>query len=532
MKIRWFVLLWILLIVPGVRAAQSESGQAAEGLHLPLPLSAYAEPEAQRETELGRQLSLWETLQVRAETDPFNVVATVVFILAIIHTFLCARFNHLAHYYEVVHRRKLKRLGMEYPPGREPVSLRATVFHFLGEVEAIFGIWLVPLFLLVVLAPHHGWGDAVAYIDSRNFTEAIFVVVIMLIAASRPVIYFATRGLRLLAVLGRGTPAAWWLSILTVAPLLGSFITEPAAMTIAAMLLGAQFYRLQPSTPLRYATLGLLFVNISVGGTLTHFAAPPVLMVATTWNWNLPYMLTHFGWRAVVGIFIATGVYFWIFRRELLALRFPKDDESGAEDDEKIPAWVIGVHLAFLAWTVVTLHHPAFFILGFLFFIAFARATGHFQDQLAMRGPVLVGFFLAALVIHGGLQGWWISVVLANLGEGAVFFASTILTAFNDNAAITYLASQVPAFSPEVMLDGVLKMREGADLAYAQAMEYAVVTGAVTGGGLTVIANAPNPAGQSLLMRYFGADGISPLGLLVAALFPTVVMGCCFMLLP
>ena len=113
-------------------------------------------------------------------------------------------------------------------------------------------------------------------------------------------------------------------------------------------------------------------------------------------------------------------------------------------------------------------------------------------------------------MVHGGLQGWWIEPVLKSLGELPLFVGATFLTAFNDNAAITYLATLVPGFT--------------------DALKYAVVTGAVTGGGLTVIANAPNPAGQNILQRFF-PDGVAPLGLALAAAVPTAIMGACFILL-
>lgn len=71
-------------------------------------------------------------------------------------------------------------------------------------------------------------------------------------------------------------------------------------------------------------TLGLLFVNISIGGTLTHFADPPVLMVASVWGWNMSYLFTHFGWHAVTGIVVANVVYFLLFRKELLTLKSKK----------------------------------------------------------------------------------------------------------------------------------------------------------------------------------------------------------------
>ena len=116
----------------------------------------------------------------------------------------------------------------------------------------------------------------------------------MALASTAPIVGLAEAALRRVAGLGGGTPAAWWLTILTIGPVLGSLITEPAAMTICALLLGRQFYERQPGTALKYATLGLLFVNVSIGGTLTHFAAPPVLMVARPWGWDTPFMVEPF----------------------------------------------------------------------------------------------------------------------------------------------------------------------------------------------------------------------------------------------
>ena len=276
----------------------------------------------------------------------------------------------------------------------------------------------------------------------------------MALASSRPVVVFAEAMLRRLANAGGGTPSAWWFAILTVGPLLGSFITEPAAMTICALLLARRFFDLQPGTRLKYATLGLLFVNVSIGGTLTHFAAPPVLMVAERWGWDSAYMLTHFGGRAAIAVVVSTTVYWLLFRKELTALSSRPAVADIEQPDEEapggallpVPAWITAVHLVFIAWTVFVSHYPALFIGGFLFFIGFARATASYQSQLALKTPLLVGFFLAGLVIHGGLQGWWIAPVLGRLAEAPLFLGATLLTAFNDNALITYLATLVPGF--------------------------------------------------------------------------------------
>lgn len=517
--------LFALVILGSSPLLAGSGGGSQSDISFPTPLAKYTEMEVERALELGvatEDLGIVEILKLRAAADPINWIATLLFFGAIAHTFAAGPFMKMAHKAEYEHEERMKENNRKYVSGKAPVSFKATLFHFLGEIEAIFGIWVVPLLGIITFV--HGWDYSTHYIDTRNFVEPMFVVIIMAIASSRPVVAFAETALSAVAKIGNRTPAAWWLSILIIAPLLGSFITEPAAMTIAALLLGQQFYRYNPSSVFKYATLGLLFVNISVGGTLTHFAAPPVLMVASKWEWNMPFMLTHFGWRAIIGILIATAVYFFVFRKNFAALKDKADliaAEATEEKEEPAPTWIIAVHLMFLAWTVFTLHHPALFIGGFLVFIAFTIATDHHQYAISLKGPLLVGFFLAGLVTHGGLQGWWIAPVLSMLGEVPLFLGSTLLTAFNDNAAITFLASQVPAFDHHFAVDAE----------YAKALQYAVVAGAVTGGGLTVIANAPNPAGQSILSKFF-EGGVSPFKLLLGALFPTAVMIVVFMLLP
>ena len=456
--------------------------------------------------------SLLDVLKSRVAADPFNLVATVIFLLAVLHTFASGRIRGWAHAIEERHLERLKArpqsTDTDFDGRPDEVSFWGQMLHFLGEVEAIFGIWATVLGGAIIWVK--GLDTAVFYIaETVDFTEPIFVVVIMALASTRPVLTLAENLLRLVAnLLGGGKPWAWWLSILTIAPILGSFITEPAAMTIAALLLAKQFFVLKPSLKLMYATVGLLFVNVSIGGTLTHFAAPPVLMVAQAWGWDMAYMFTHFGWHAVSGIVLSNALYFAIFYRELRALTpLPV---ATTRRPAPIPAWVTVVHLLFLAFTVWANHYPVLFIGGFLFFLAFTQATAHHQDQVELKTPILVGFFLAGLVVHGKLQGWWISPVLGRLGELPLFFGATVLTAFNDNALITYLATLVPGFSEE--------------------LKYAVVAGAVTGGGLTVIANAPNPAGQSILQRYF-PHGVSPGGLLLGALLPTAIVVFSFLVL-
>ena len=463
----------------------------------PTPLTAYPAPSPD---------GLLATLAARLSIDPFNGVATAIFALAIVHTFSVAWFARLAQRVQVRH-------------GGASPSVLAELLRFFAEVEVVFGLWAVVLALAI--AWRAGWSAASHYLnDTVDYTEAVFVVVIMTIASTRPIVLFAEQMMSGVAQLVRRTPTAWWFTILTIGPLLGSLITEPAAMAISALLLARQFYDLEPGERLKYATLGLLFVNVSIGGTLTHFAAPPVLIVARVWGWNARFMVTHFGWRALLAILISNFAYWLVFRAELLALAAkPQAPAVDAPDEDAraqgrplspVPVWITGVHITFLAWTVINEHYPVIFVGGFLFFLGFLRATAAYQSRVDLRAPLLVGFFLAGLVIHGGLQGWWIAPVLANLSERPLFFGATALTAINDNALITYLATLVPDFGDPLKL--------------------AVVQGAVTGGGLTVIANAPNPAGQALLARFFGGV-IRPLGLAAAALVPTLIAIAAFQLL-
>ena len=499
----WFLILFLVSIglIESLEAAPA-SANGAEA-HFPKPVEEYHDEQTP---------GITAKLLHRIQAEPFNLLGTLIFLGAIIHTFIASRFMLIAHrlehqYHALEEKEKDTSDDKELSRARDRLQFRAQLFHFLGEVEVVFGIWLIPLAISILLMK--GWGTLTSYAASIDAAEPVFVVVVMAMAGSRPVLRFAEVCLAKVASLGRSTVAAWWLAILTVGPLLGSFITEPAAMTICALLLRQKFYDLRPSFPLRYATLALLFVNISVGGTLSHFAAPPIVMVATRWDWGLPFMITNFGWKAVLGILVANTIYYLRFRRELAELR-PKPGKEKLEQ-RPIPSWIIVVHLLFIAWVVLVAHYPLLVVLGFLFFLAFVEATRRHQVVTSLRGPMLVGFFLLALVIHGRIEQWWIQPVLSSLSEWPLMISAMLLTALNDNAAITYLASLVPGFS--------------------DSLKYAVVAGAVAGGGLTVIANAPNPAGQSILVSRFGDEGISAMKLFLWAILPTLIMGAAFMLL-
>jgi hypothetical protein len=481
--------------------ASATSPNAPEMSPFPPPLESYND---------SHMTGLWNVLVNRVQQEPFNLWATLVFLAAVIHTFLTHKFVRWSNILEARHEQRWKANPANHGPC--PTSMPARVLHFLGEVEVVFGIWVVPLFALMIWRV--GRPPALDYLNHRvSYSEPLFVVTIMAVSSTKPILHLAKRCLEFFARLGGAGPGAWWLTILTLGPLLGSLISEPAAMTISALLLGQQFYALKPAARFAHATLGLLFTNVSVGGVLTYYAAPPVLMVAGPWGWNTWHMFRHFGWIVLLGIAITNAGYYAVFRNQLAQLKPGPGAMSATQPvarHDSIPVWVTLGHLLFIAALVRFSHYPVFLIGVFLFFVAFFEVTKEFQSDLQLRSPILVGFFLAGLVIHGGLQQWWIAPVLGRLDRVPLLLGAVALTAFNDNAAITYLSTLVPNLGA--------------------AMKFAVVAGAISGGGLTVIANAPNPAGQSILKQFF-PNGISPLGLLLGSLPATIVFALCFLLL-
>ena len=566
---------------------------------------SYEFPRSEASYQDSGRIGLINILKGRLYIEPFNGIATLIFFMAITHSLSVNYFIKRAHFYE----HELEILKNQGKVDREARSMRATIFHFLGEVEVVFGLWTIVLG--IACASYYDWPIFVEYLDTLSYKEPIFIIVIMIIASSRPIVKLFELILWRIVKVFKGSIESWWLSILLLSAFLSSFITGPAAMTICAMLLSEKFFVLNPSKALRYTTLALLFVNISVGGAMSNFASPPVLMVVDVWNWDMAFMMMNFGWKSIIAIVIGTVSYFFIFKKELKLLEKPHHDlqykrfiqnqfisqkelemlfedleqnldnrmgffnelkafstilkdnmkelakrkltaqefeqydvnnaidekfesiankqyrrtipgllHQGERDhyadpdwdmrDDKVPGWIMFVHVLFMLWTILNAHETVLFMGGFLFYLGFYQITAYYQNKVDFRPALLVGFFLAGLIVHGTLQAWWIAPILGSLPPLGLNLASIILTSFNDNAAITYLSTLVPNLS--------------------DALKYAVVSGAITGGGLTIIANSPNPIGQSILKPYF-KNGIEAGNLLKYALMPTVVATIVFFIL-
>ncbi|MFS4457707.1 putative Na+/H+ antiporter [Bdellovibrio sp. HCB2-146] len=423
-----------------------------------------------------------------------ELLGTIFFALAVIHTFLVGKILAWSHH---------------YPKN----SFRSNILHLLGEIEAVFAIWAA-LFMSVYIALE-GWSSAIEYQNSLNFLEPFFIFAIMVVCSTRPILTFARQGI--LAV-STGiqkilrTPAVLTdlFVVLTLGPLSGSFITEPAAMTVTAFMLNSMLQK--QSNKLIYGLIAVLFVNVSIGGALTPFAAPPILMVAAKWNWDFAFVLSHFGWKSAIAVVVNAIGLVLIFRREFQesCVDLKEVAQRLASSQAEIPWKVIFVHLLFLFGIVATAHHQNAFLGIFLLFLGVASVTHRYHDSLRLKESLLVSMFLGGIIQFGAFQKWWLAPLLGKMEDIVLFKGAVLLTAITDNAALTYLGSQVEGLS--------------------EASQYALVAGAIAGGGLTIIANAPNAAGYSILSHKF-PGGLKPLNLLIAAVVPTAVAIFCLWVL-
>ena len=431
----------------------------------------------------------------------FNIGIAVIFFLAIAHTFLTPQIHAWAG--------NLKMMQIAHPYHWRFYYFLSELLHLNSEIEVIFGLWLLPLFVWASLFTD--WAAIQEYIVGRDYTFALYIMVIIVVIGSRPIISFAERVLEFIARIGRDSAGAWWLTIMTVGPLLGSLLKEPGAMALSAILLSKKFYPYRPSRAFQYATLGLLFANISVGGLLSPYSSRALFFAAKSWGWDTHYMFTHFGWKLLIGIVLINSFYYCLFRKNFKE-SFPKKLPALAKGEESVPTpfWITIIHLAFVISISVYSLHAAIFIGIFIVFLGFHQVTRFYQSKLHIKQAALVGFFFVSLILHGELQGFWMVPLLRDFGEHVMVGGGFLLSAFTDNAIVNYLAVQIPSFTPRA--------------------QYLLVAAAMSAGGLTAIANVANPIGLTILRPSFHEE-ISLFKLFLGGLFPSLFYLLIFMTL-
>ncbi len=405
-----------------------------------------------------------------------NIVSLVVLILAIFTTFFYGYFVTMSNRYKIHSR----------------------FFHLISEVEVIFFIWAI--FLVVTLCFLQGKDLTFEYINDLKFIEPIFMFCIMIISSSNPITEFFNK---LVVVFSRLMPinlaSALLFTTLCVIPLIGSIITEPAAITLAALFLKRYFFY-SISHKLRYAILAVLLVNISVGGTLTNFSSPPVLMIANVWNWDFKFMLVNFSYKAILTTMVNSLIVIVVFRKQLSVININLDKLSS---DKIIPKFIMALNLLFIFLLVVFAHDLVIFLSVFVIFLGLHYCYPQYSSNLLIKPSLSVACFLCALIVIGGKQAWWLKSLISYVSDDASFFVALALSSFMDNAAITYLASTLKNIS--------------------SVFKYNVVAGAVSAGGLTVIANAPNLIAINMLQNFFYNQRISHWKLFIFSLVPTAI---------
>ena len=418
---------------------------------------------------------------------PFQLFSTLIFALSIVHVFFTPTIFKAA-------------LALQKKQKHHEWQVTIETLLLLSEIELVFGLWLIPLFGGYAL--FYSWSESLGYLTSRDYTEALYMVVIVLIVSASPLITFGEKVLEKIARLGKDSPTSWWWVILCLGPLSSMLLKEPGAMALLAVLLGRKFYHFRPSNAFKYVTLALLFLNVALSGLLSSFSSRSLYLLTSKRELSTYYMLRTFGWKALLGILLITSVAYLVFRKEFRKFpgRVPALERG---ERKKVPLWVTLGHLLFAASVAYVGNQGPLLVLLGLCFLGFYKITAIYQHTHVIKQAFFVGFFFAALLILGELQGWWIREIFPHLEALGTEVATLILSAFIDNAVVIYLVPDIFSLTDPRF--------------------YAAVVGSIAAGGLTVIANVPNPIGYTLLSPYFKRK-ISGIGLFTAALIPTLLI--------
>lgn len=420
-----------------------------------------------------------------------QIGATSLFVLSIIHMFLAPWFTRLYRFFQ--HKK------IVFPERWKKYLWLSEFFRLIGRIELVFILWSIPLFFLFIYT--EGYRITMAYFNTRNYTFALFIMIMWILLGSKPISYLAEHTFAKIASIGRQSPKSWWLTVMFVAPLSTSFLKETGAIIIATTLLAKYFYDLSPSSKFAYATMGLLFSNISVGGLLTASSSRSLSMVYPVLRWSHSEVIINFGWKALLAICISTLTYYYIFRKEFK--NFPNKVAYIVKSNRKIPVWMICSHILFL-YTLIHFRSIPILMGGVLIlFLFFHRLTIFYQRKIDLLKIGFLGLFFLGMSFLGGLQEWWILSLIKKMSDFGYMLTSYMLSIFLDNVLVNLMMHDVP-----MVTDCYL---------------YLIISGCVAAGGLTLISNTPNIVGYSALRPFFQTPSFSFWKLFVSSLFPSIV---------
>lgn len=425
---------------------------------------------------------------------PLQLGATFFFILSVIHAFLTPRLYNM--YLRIRHQKIL------FPERKKKYLVLTEITRMFSRIELVMLLWSVPFLLWFVYSENYK--VMIGYLTSRNYMASLFIIVMMILVESNPIIYLSETLLnRLVQKIGKHSPVAWWWVILLVSPMLSSLLKETGAMVIATMLLIRKFYIHNPSKKFAYATMGLLFSNISIGGLLTITSSRAMFMIMPTLKWSSHFIWAHFTWKAFLAILFSTTIYYLYFKKELK--EFVKTDAQQEDNNESIkaPWWVVCIHICFVWALLQCKTSPVLIISVFLCYLCFRCFTYSYQNIIDVNKACLIGLFYSGLVILGDLQEWWVLKLMQNQSDFGHMIISFGLSIFLDNALVNYLVHNLSVSH--------------------DCYHYLVITGCMAAGGLTVATNLPNIVGYTILRRGLKLKLPSLVGLFLAAIIPASI---------
>lgn len=417
--------------------------------------------------------------------------ATVLFFFSVVHTFLTPWFYQR---FQVCKHKK-----MIFPEKWKKYLWLSECYRLLSRVETVFILWAVPLFLWFLYT--EGYKMTISYFNSRNYIFSLFIIIMLLLLESRPIVYLSECIFSSIAKIGKQSPRCWWWTLMIATPVSSVLLKETGAMIIATTLLSRSFYRFAPSTRFAYATMGLLFSNISLGGLTTGLSSRALFIILPSVKWGNSFILKYFCWKALIAILISTTVYYLIFRKEFA--RFPKVVTVLSNVKERMPKWIICVHILLIVAVILARFVPLLMVAILIFYLGFQRFTIFYQRPMRIGKACFVGLFYAGLVIFGELQEWWVLELMHRMPDFGYMMTSYVLSIFLDNALVNYLVHNLP-----VATDCFL---------------YLVIAGCMSAGGLTLISNIPNIVGYLALQSFFPSSSFSLGWLFLFALGPSII---------
>ncbi|AAP05554.1 putative Na+/H+ antiporter [Chlamydia caviae] len=417
--------------------------------------------------------------------------AALLFFFSILHTFLTPWLFGRCQLYQ--HKK------MVFPERWKKYLWLSEFYRLISRVELVFVLWAAPLFLWFLYS--EGYRVTMSYFNSRNYVFSLFIVIMLILLESRPIVYFSECIFSNIAKIGRQSPRCWWWTLMIAAPLSGALLKETGAMIIAATLLVRNFYKFSPSPRFAYATMGLLFSNISIGGLTSALSSRALFIILPSVKWNNSFILKYFCWKSIIAILLSTTIYYLIFRKEFN--NFPKVVINPSMMNERVPKWIIFVHIILVGSVILARSVPLLMAAIFLFYLGFQKFTIFYQHSINISKVCFVGLFYAGLVIFGELQEWWVLELMHRMSDFGYIITSYTLSIFLDNALVNYLVHNLP-----VATDCFL---------------YLVIAGCMSAGGLTIVSNMPNIVGYLILRPSFPSSSLSLGWLFLFALGPSII---------